>query len=127
MNSRPARLILCTAVLLGAAGPTLVQAQTPNAAPASSAPAHAAAHPKKAPAAAATKMDLKAPPLSHIYPRTQLQYILAMDSSDSDVQEVSVKSEKYLMPVPNSQLQAIPWAFMHPADAWRVLTPIEAP
>jgi hypothetical protein len=73
-------------------------------------------------------MDLQAPPLSHIYPRQQLQYILAIDNSEvDDAQEVSVKGEKYLMPVPKSQFQAIPWALMHPTQAWRVLTPIEEP
>ena len=35
--------------------------------------------------------------------------------------------KKYLMPVPKSQFQAIPWAVMHPTQAWRVFTPIEGP
>lgn len=124
------------AVVVGAVlaqSPLLAQAQSAtNPAPTlSSAPAKAAAHAggrKAAPARAQSSLDLKAPPLSHIYPRAQLQYILAVDAADADdAQEVSVKGEKYLMPVPASQLQAIPWALMHPADAWRVFTPIESP
>jgi hypothetical protein len=31
------------------------------------------------------------------------------------------------MPVPRSQFQAIPWALMHPTQAWRVFTPVEGP
>jgi hypothetical protein len=136
MNKHPSRSPLCVAVLLGAAlaqSPALVLAQspTPDAAPAaSSAPAKPAAHAsgRKSGTLAATKsLDLKAPPLSHLYPREQLQYILAVDAAGDETQEVSVKGEKYLMPVPTSQFYAIPWAVMHPTQAWRVFTPIEAP
>jgi hypothetical protein len=130
---------LCAAVLLTAAlaqAPALVQAQTPaatatasTARAASSAPAKVAAHAAPKPLAPQrATLDLQAPPLSHIYPREQLQYIMAIDSADADdAQEVNVKGEKYLMPVPRSQFQAIPWALMHPTQAWRVFTPIEAP
>jgi hypothetical protein len=123
---------LCAAVLLSAlvSAPALVQAESPTpgaSSGASSAPAKAASHaPKKADAA--HTLDLQTPPLNHLYARQQLQYILAVDNSDvDDAQEVSVKGEKYLMPVPTSQFQAIPWALMHPSQAWRVFTPIEAP
>jgi hypothetical protein len=128
---------LCAAVLLTAVlTPALVRAQsqaptpTPSATPAASSAARkAATHaPKQASPAQRSTMDLQAPPLSHIYPRQQLQYILAIDNSEvDDAQEVSVKGEKYLMPVPKSQFQAIPWALMHPTEAWRVFTPIEEP
>jgi hypothetical protein len=136
MNKYPSRSPLYLAVLLGAAlaqAPALVQAQSgaPGASPAAaSAPAKPAPHApsSKSGTPATTKsLDLKAPPLSHIYPREQLQYILAVDAVGDDTQEVSVKGEKYLMPVPTSQIYAIPWALMHPTEAWRVFTPIEAP
>jgi hypothetical protein len=128
---------LCATVLLTAVlaqAPVLVQAQTPTPTPsaspaAASAPAKAAPYaPKQASTAQRSTMDLQAPPLSHIYSRQQLQYILAIDNSDvDDAEEVSVKGEKYLMPVPKSQFQAIPWALMHPTQAWRVFTPVEEP
>ena len=138
MTKHLIRSPLCAAVLLTVAltqAPALVraqsaQSQTPNAAPAAaSAPAKVAPHAaRKASPGPHSTLDLRAPPLSHIYSRGQLQYILAVDSSDSDdAQEVSVKGEKYLMPVPKSQFQAIPWALMHPTEAWRVFTPIEGP
>jgi hypothetical protein len=135
MTKHLIRSPLCAAVLLTVAltqAPVLAQAQsqTPSAAPAAaSAPAKVAPHAaRKASPGPHSTLDLRAPPLSHIYSRGQLQYILAVDNSDTDdAQEVSVKGEKYLMPVPKSQFQAIPWALMHPTDAWRVFTPIEAP
>jgi hypothetical protein len=135
MTKHLIRSPLCAAVLLTVAltqAPGLVQAQSqaPSAAPAAaSAPAKVAPHAaRKASPGPHSTLDLRAPPLSHIYSRGQLQYILAVDSSDTDdAQEVSVKGEKYLMPVPKSQLQAIPWALLHPTEAWRVFTPIEAP
>jgi hypothetical protein len=136
MTKHLIRSPLCAAVLLTVAltqAPALVQAQsqTPSASPAAaSAPAKVTPHAaRKASPVPHSTLDLQAPPLSHIYSRGQLQYILAVDSSDSDddAQEVSVKGEKYLMPVPKSQFQAIPWALMHPTEAWRVFTPIEAP
>jgi hypothetical protein len=126
--------VLLSAVL--AQVPARVQAQTPTAAPASSTAPAASSAPAKVAAHAAPKtiapqrstLDLQAPPLSHIYPREQLQYIMAIDSTDADdAEEVNVKGEKYLMPVPKSQFQAIPWALMHPTQAWRVFTPLEGP
>jgi hypothetical protein len=136
MTQHHFRSPLYTAVLLTAAltQAPYVTAQTatatPSAAPAgASAPAKVATHVARKPSAPQrSTLDLQAPPLSHIYPREQLQYIMAIDSSDADdAQEVNVKGEKYLLPVPHSQFQAIPWALMHPTQAWRVFTPIEAP
>lgn len=135
--------VLATAALAQLPAPAQAQAQTltaaaaaaPSAVPAS-APAKSATHTKKTsvatqpqPPAQPVAMDLHAPPLDHIYPRGELQYILAMDSSDSDAdaQEVSVKGAKYVTPVPVGQFQAIPWALMHPTEAWRVFTPVEQP
>jgi hypothetical protein len=72
-------------------------------------------------------MDLHAPPLSHIFPRQELQYILVPDSDADSTEEVSVKSPKYGTPVPLGQFQAIPWALMHPTQVWRIFTPVEQP
>ncbi len=134
MHTHLNRSPLCAVVLLCAAlSPALAEAQTrtPSASTTvSSAPAKAAtqATGPKAGSARPSALDLTAPPLSRIYGREQLQYILAADSTDTEeAQEVNVKGEKYLMPVPTSQLWAIPWALMHPSQAWRVFMPIEAP
>ncbi|HEV2700685.1 MAG TPA: hypothetical protein VGV09_03580 [Steroidobacteraceae bacterium] len=109
------------------AAAALAQAQTP-ATHASSAPAQA--HPSKPPQASARQLDLKAPPLNHIYSSSQLRYMMTYDPDDSSDTEVSVKGVRAPMNVPvtpGNQLLAVPWALLHPLQAWRVLTPVESP
>jgi hypothetical protein len=112
------------------AGAAVAQAQTP-APDTSSAPAKSVQSAKKAhPAEHKDPMDLHAPPLSHIYPRQELQYILAYEPDEDQPGEVSVKGSKTAVNVPVSpgnQLQAIPWALLHPTEAWRIITPVESP
>ena len=103
----------------------MTQAGAQTAAPAAaSAPAavHAKAH---------APLDLHTPPLNHIYPSSELRYILATDDSSTDTAtEVSVKSSRAAVRVPGTpgnQLQALPWAIVHPTQAWRIFTPLEEP
>ena len=121
--------VVASAVLAPVPAQAQTQTQTPSAAPAaSSAPAKPAAHAGRKPASAHQgAMDLHAPPLGHIYPRSELQYILADTSDPDSAEEVSVKGAKAVVPVPLGQLQAIPWAILHPTQAWRVFTPLEQP
>ena len=104
-----------------------------TAAGTSSAPAavKAPAHPGKSSAAPAREtLDLHAPPLNHIIPSAQLRYIMASDDSDADsASEVSVKGTKTVVVpgAPGNQLQAIPWALLHPTQAWRIFTPLQEP
>jgi len=129
---------LCGAVFAVAAATALAQTSVPaptqpQASTSSSTPAAAnTGDNKPAPRAARrAKLDLHAPPLNHIYSSTELRYILAPDDSSEDAApEVSVKSTKYVSPVPGApgnQLLAIPWALMHPTQAWRIFTPVEEP
>jgi hypothetical protein len=127
--------LLCGAVFAVCAAAALAQTSVPQTqSPASSsAPAAASSGDNKpAPRAARrAKLDLHAPPLSHIYSSSELRYITAPDdASDDSATEVSVKGTKYVSPVPGApgnQLLAIPWALMHPTQAWRIFTPIETP
>lgn len=108
--------------LLASAALTPAEAQSAAAA-ASSSPV--AVHGK---ARAHAPLDLHTPPLNHIYPSSELRYILAADDSSTDsASEVSVKSERYVVRVPGApgnQLQALPWAVLHPTQAWRIFTPL---
>ena len=57
--------------------------------------------------------------------RTALR--LANDDADTDTSvEVSVKGVKTVVVpgAPGNQLQAIPWAILHPTQAWRIFTPL---
>jgi hypothetical protein len=126
-------LIRTTGTLLGvlaAISITMAQAQTP-ATTKSSAPVKASAHVKRTIPAPAAALDLSAPPLSHIYPSKDLQFIMAYDPySDDAPGEVSVKGSKQVVVVPGgpgNQFVAIPWALLHPTQAWRILTPIVQP
>jgi hypothetical protein len=126
----------CTPAIAVLAMATLCMshAQAQSAAPvSSSAPAASAkaAHPgKNSGAATRGALDLHTPPLNHIMPSAELRYIMASDDSDTDsATEVSVKGIKTVVipGAPGNQLQAIPWAIMHPTQAWRIFTPLEQP
>ena len=122
-------LVAACAALATAA---LAQAQTVAPA-ATSAPTAAAvkssAHSgKKTGAATKAPLDLHAPPLNHIYSSRQLRYIMAPDDTDADsLTAVSVKGTRTVQVpgAPGNQLLAIPWAIMHPTQAWRIFTPLE--
>jgi hypothetical protein len=131
----PIRTTLQMAPLLGIALALLAvtaPAQGQSANPASSA-AHATpvrAHAAKASPPVAQKLDLATPPLNRIYSQKELRYILAYDPDDASDTEVSVRGSKSAINVPvtpGNQLLAVPWALLHPAQAWRVFTPIEQP
>ena len=116
------RIVGTVFALLATAALTPAAAQS-AAATASSAPV--AVHTK---AKARAPLDLHTPPLNHIYPSSELRYILAVDESGADsATEVSVKSDRYVVRVPGApgnQLQALPWALLHPTQAWRIFTPL---
>ena len=115
------RIVGTVFALLASAALTPAVAQS-AATSASSAPV--AVHTK---AKARAPLDLHTPPLSHIYPSSELRYILATDDSSNDsATEVSVKSDRVVrVPgAPGNQLQALPWALMHPTQAWRIFTPL---
>jgi hypothetical protein len=113
---------------LAAVSIAMAQAQTPTT---SSSPKAGAPVRKTSPAPAAARLDLSAPPLSRIYPSKELQFIMAYDPDSDDAPgEVSVKGSKQAVVVPGgpgNQFVAIPWALLHPTQAWRVLTPIVEP
>jgi hypothetical protein len=120
-----------TAVAVLVAALAQAQTQTPTPAPTTatgSAPAKA--HAPKVSRPPAKSLDLNAPKLTEIYSRSQLRYMLAYDPDEDSDSEVSVKSSKPLVNVPvtpGNQLLAVPWALMHPTQAWRVFTPVESP
>ena len=121
---RPLRVGLALAALVAG----VVQAHTPAAASAPAAPVRA--HGTEAARPARPKLDLHAPPLSHIFTPTELRYILAYDPDDTSATEVSVRGAKPVVNVPvtpGNQLLAVPWALLHPSEAWRVFAPVEQP
>jgi hypothetical protein len=100
-----------------AAGAAPAHAQRPNPSPPTS---HAVAH-----AAARQPLDLTAPPVNHVLTPEQVQsFIAETDEDTSPPDSVTVKQERYVDPVPSGAFSALPWALLHPLEAWRIFTPI---
>jgi hypothetical protein len=111
---RPISRLLLVALLGAITGAAL--ADTPPA------PASAPATASK-PAPAAKSLDLSAPPLNHVLSSAQIQ-ILVAEHDEDQIQSIDVESDRVSDPVPQGQLRALPWALMHPLQAWKVFTPI---
>ena len=76
-----------------------------------------------APAHPPQRLDLSAPPLNHVLSARELR-AMETDDASADESEVEVDAGRYRAPVPNGFLHALPWAVMHPTQAWRVFTPV---
>ena len=127
----PAFAVLAMATLSMSQAPAQSSAQVSSSAPAAAAAKPAAHSGKRAGAPAAREpLDLHTPPLNRIMPSAELRYIMANDDADADLPtEVSVKGTKTVVVpgAPGNQLQAIPWALVHPMQAWRIFTPLQQP
>ena len=98
--------------------------------PPSPTPAQSAHDPPSTPSAATTdhapaqrkSLDLSAPPINHVLSSEQVQAMTTERDEEPDM--VSVQSDYPQIEVPQGQLRAIPWAILHPLDAWRIFTPV---
>jgi hypothetical protein len=69
-------------------------------------------------------MDLRAPDINRIFPKSELQQKLPEPGEEHENQEsVQVAGTRELSPV-SVGLMSIPWAIRHPTQAWRIFTPI---
>jgi len=50
--------------------------------------------------------------------------LLGVEPDEADLLEVTVQSRRPEEQVPQGAFRAIPWAFTHPSQAWRILTPV---
>jgi hypothetical protein len=125
-------LLLLTA-LAGTAGVAAWADDPPKAAATGQAPANQApaaqaqpATDRQAPSAHAPSdrkpLDLSAPPINHVLSSEQVQAMVTEHDEEPDM--VSVETEYPQIEVPQGQLRALPWAFMHPLEAWRIFTPV---
>jgi len=81
--------------------------------------ASASALPRAAP------LDLRAPEINRVFSQEELSKKLQDTEMQYDeVQEtVQVQGERQLAPV-SIGLMSLPWAVLHPTQAWRILTPV---
>jgi len=113
-------LLLATAALL-AAGSATAFADDPPQAP--QPPRHATAA-KPAPAAKRA-LDLHAPPVDHVLTRAEMQSLVAEpdDENAPPPDDVTVSGAHLVEPIPGG-VMAIPWALLHPLEAWRIFAPV---
>lgn len=75
----------------------------------------------------AAALDLRAPELSQVFTPAQLSEKL-QDPDELEqydpTETVQVEGERQLAPV-SVGLMAIPWAIIHPTQAWRILMPVQ--
>jgi hypothetical protein len=69
-------------------------------------------------------LDLRAPDIRRIFTPAELQQTLQEPDEELAAQEtVQVQGQRQLAPV-SVGIMAIPWAIIHPTQAWRILMPL---
>jgi len=97
----------------------------PPQAPAPSAQSSSADAAKTAPAPAKRPLDLAAPPINRVLTPEQVRdFVTEPEDDGTEPADVTVASPHYLDPIPNGAFGALPWALLHPLQAWRIFTPI---
>jgi hypothetical protein len=76
--------------------------------------------------AAQRPLDLTAPPVERVLTPQEMRSFVEEPTQEEDAppEDVTVTGPHYLEPVPNGAFGAVPWALMHPLQAWRIFTPI---
>lgn len=73
---------------------------------------------------AATSLDLQAPQISRVFSEAELSQKIEEPDEREVIQEtVQVATKRQLSPV-SVGLLAIPWAIIHPTQAWRIFMPL---
>jgi hypothetical protein len=73
----------------------------------------------------ASQLDLRAPDIHHVFSEAELQQKLQPpdEPQEYEIQETRVEGERQLAPV-SIGILAIPWAIIHPTQAWRIFMPM---
>ncbi len=77
-----------------------------------------------APNGAKPALNLDAPPIELVFTPQQIQDLTADHEDESVMEDVTVKKPVYHAPIPVGTFRALPWALMHPLQAWKILMPI---
>jgi len=68
-------------------------------------------------------LDLRAPAITRVFSEAELQQKLEEPQEIHETETVQVQGERQLTPV-SVGLMAIPWAVIHPTQAWRIFMPV---
>jgi hypothetical protein len=71
----------------------------------------------------ARSLDLKAPDIRRIVPEVELRPSADEEPAEIEDQQVQVEGSRPEVYVPGG-IASLPWAVMHPAQAWRILLPV---
>jgi hypothetical protein len=74
-----------------------------------------------APARPPLRLDLHAPPINHVLSMHQIETFTS-DSDDQGTDYVTVRPPGTTPPCCGTII-AVPWAVLHPSEAWRIFTP----
>ncbi len=79
-----------------------------------------------APASGATAhpLDLSPPPLYLVLTPEQIEALTTDDQDAPLIEEVTVRKPDYESPIPVGPFRALPWALLHPLEAWKIIMPI---
>ena len=69
-------------------------------------------------------LDLRAPVITHVFSEAELQQKLDEPPEIHEGDTVQVQGERQITPV-SVGLMAIPWAVIHPTQAWRIFMPVQ--
>ncbi|MGB6452504.1 MAG: hypothetical protein WBE92_17270 [Steroidobacteraceae bacterium] len=69
-------------------------------------------------------LNLDPPPIELVFTPQQIQDLTADHDDDAPMEDVTIKKPVYETPIPLGTFRALPWALMHPLQAWKILMPI---
>ncbi len=69
-------------------------------------------------------LNLEPPPLELVFTPQQIEDLTADHDDEPEMEDVTVKKPAYRAPIPVGTFRALPWALMHPLQAWKILMPI---
>jgi len=68
-------------------------------------------------------LDLATPPINHVLSPEQVQ-AMTTEVEEAPPEDIAVQGDRVRADVPLGQLQALPWALVHPLQAWRIFAPV---
>jgi hypothetical protein len=69
-------------------------------------------------------LDLDPPPIELVFTPQQIEDLTAEHQDEPMLEDVTVTKPVYEAPIPVGTFRALPWALMHPLQAWKILMPI---
>ena len=69
-------------------------------------------------------LDLSPPPLRLVLTPKQIHDLTTDQDDDTPIEDVTIRQDAYEEPIPVGPFRALPWALLHPLQAWKILMPV---